>query len=321
MRCPALSELPPPPPGKRGWPWTEGCPPLPDSMPNGRPWPIVSIITPSYNQGSFIEETIRSVLLQGYPNLEYVVVDGGSTDGSTGILCKYERWLSYWVSQPDKGQSDAINIGFREATGEICGWLNSDDVYEPGTLSLAAKYFINTPECSLLYGNGWYVDEQGKKTKPCHWIRPYDRRLFLTTNFILQPAALWRRSVWERTGGLDISYHWAMDWEWLLRATASVRPHYLQVDFARWRIRPDIKTMSGGWARRSEIAEISRKYGGVWQPTYMAYRLDWLVWKLTRNLGNGLLGQMAWCLLAPISWTMKMTVWRGRYLAEMDNKL
>src|SRR5688572_28969334 len=108
MRCPMLSDLPAPPPGKTGWPWTEETFQLPEAMPDGKRWPRISIVTPSYNQGQFIEETIRSVLLQCYPNLEYIVIDGGSTDDSVEIIEKYKSWLTYWVSEPDKGQVDAI---------------------------------------------------------------------------------------------------------------------------------------------------------------------------------------------------------------------
>jgi cellulose synthase/poly-beta-1,6-N-acetylglucosamine synthase-like glycosyltransferase len=110
MRCPTLSDLPPPPPQKTGWPWTEESLQLPDLMPNGSEWPQISIVTPNYNYGQFIEETIRSVLLQGYPNLEYIIIDGASTDNSSEIVQRYESWLSYWISEEDKGQSDAINV-------------------------------------------------------------------------------------------------------------------------------------------------------------------------------------------------------------------
>src|SRR5262245_40106852 len=120
--CPALHDLPAPPPGRDGWPWTDRYPPLPESQLDGRPWPRVTIVTPSYNQGAFLEETIRSVLLQGYPNLEYAIVDGGSNDGSVEIIRKYADWLTFWVSEPDSGQSSAIERGFSQTTGEILGW-------------------------------------------------------------------------------------------------------------------------------------------------------------------------------------------------------
>ena len=142
MRCPTLAELPPPPPGKTGWPWTEECPQLPDAMPDGRPWPRISIVTPSFNQGEYIEETIRSILLQGYPDLEYIVMDGGSTDGAVDVIERYERWLASWRSQPDGAQTQAINAGLARASGELFHFINSDDVLEPEALkavALAAK--------------------------------------------------------------------------------------------------------------------------------------------------------------------------------------
>jgi glycosyltransferase involved in cell wall biosynthesis len=319
MRCPGLHELPPPPPGKSGWPWTEASTAVTETMPDGRSWPKLSIVTPSWNQASFVEETIRSVLLQGYPNLEYIVMDGGSTDESAAIIRKYEPWLAYWVSERDQGQSHAINKGFARATGEIFGWVNSDDLYERNALQRMATYFATTSDCALLYGNGWYVDEAGKKTQLCSWIRPYDRRLFLTVNFILQPAAFWRRSLWERAGELELGHHWAMDWEWLLRASALTQPHYLRVELARWRVRPGIKTYIGGWSRRAEIAEISRKYGGVWQPTHLVYQLDRSVAWIASRFGDRLGGRVARSVLAPVPWLLKKTLWRGRYLGDLSD--
>ena len=315
MPRPALAELPAPPSGKSGWPWTQASKPFPESMPDGRPWPKVSIVTPSWNQAEFLEETIRSVLLQGHPDLEYMVMDGGSSDDSVAVIRKYEPWLTHWVSEPDKGQSHAVNKGFALATGEIRGWLNSDDVYEQDALRHVATHFAQQPACDLVYGNGWYIDEAGSKTEPCSWIRPYDRRLYLTTNFILQPAAFWRRTLWERAGELEIDHHWAMDWEWLLRATALGRPEYIPIDLARWRIRPGIKTLSGGWTRRAEIARISRRYGGIWQPTYLAYQLDDAVRRINDYPGNRLARHLAYCLVAPVPWLLKRTLWRGRYLS------
>src|SRR5262245_47037233 len=128
MQCPKLAELPAPSPGKTGWPWTEESERLPDQMPDGCPWPLISVVTPSLNQGKFIEETIRSVLLQGYPELEYIIIDGGSNDGSVEIIKKYSPWITYWVSEPDGGQSEAINRGLKRASGEFASWINSDDL-------------------------------------------------------------------------------------------------------------------------------------------------------------------------------------------------
>lgn len=313
MQPPSLTELPPPPEGKSGWPWTEASPSLAEISPGDRSWPEVSIVTPSLNQGEFLEETIRSVLLQGYPKLAYYVIDGGSTDRSIETIGKYEAWLAGWVSEPDRGQSEAINKGFARGRGEILGWLNSDDVYEPGALQRVCGYFREHPECELLYGNGWKIDESGKKTRPCDWVRPFDRRLYLNANFILQPAAFWRRALWEQVGELDLVLHWSMDWDWFIRATARTRPHYLPVDLARWRFHPEIKTHAGGRERRAEIAAISRRYGGVWQPTYLVYQLDRLSWWLSDGSSGTVLARAVKALSRPLRWLLKDRLWKGRY--------
>ena len=164
MRCPTLSELPTPPRGKRGWPLTEETPQLPDTMPDGQPWPGVSIVTPSYNQGRFIEETIRSVLLQGYPDLEYIIIDNSSVDNSVEIIRKYEKWLTYWVSEPDKAQSQAINKGFEKATSEIYAWLNSDDYLLKDALKNVAHAYRASPKAGAWRGGSLFVTVDGKKT-------------------------------------------------------------------------------------------------------------------------------------------------------------
>src|SRR5215510_10057630 len=128
MRSPTLTELPPAPPGKTGWPWTEQSRALSDRGGTDDSWPRITIVTPSFNQGQFLEETIRSILLQGYPNLGYFVLDGGSTDGSVEIIEKYSQWIDFWVSEPDRGQSAAINRGLRMGTGAYATWINSDDM-------------------------------------------------------------------------------------------------------------------------------------------------------------------------------------------------
>src|SRR5262245_25235628 len=157
MRCPALAELPPAPPGKSGWPWTIESSRLPVRRADGSAWPKVTIVTPSFNQGQFIEETIRSILLQGYPDLEYMVIDGGSTDDSVEIIRKYERWLNYWATENDRGQAHAINKAISRATGEIFNWINSDDPLLPSALStiasaMSAADLVAAPIC--LFGMG-----------------------------------------------------------------------------------------------------------------------------------------------------------------------
>ncbi len=127
MSCPTLADLPSPPSNQTGWMWNEESSQLPENMPDGHQLPRITIVTPSYNQGQFLEATIRSVLLQGYPNLEYIIIDGGSSDNSVEIIRKYEPWLAYWVSEKDRGQAHAINKGFAHATGSIYAYLNSDD--------------------------------------------------------------------------------------------------------------------------------------------------------------------------------------------------
>src|SRR5262245_48085578 len=150
MRCPTLAELPPPPAGKSGWPWTAETRALPSYRPDGSVWPRLSIVTPSYNQGEFIEETIRSVLLQGYPNLEYIIMDGRSDDNSVDIIKKYEPWLASWSSEKDAGQADAINRGMANASGAYLNWLNSDDALLENCCAFVA-------EIAMLADTPWLI--------------------------------------------------------------------------------------------------------------------------------------------------------------------
>jgi len=228
---PSLADLPPPPPGAAGWPWTEGAEPLPETMADGRLWPRISIVTPSFNQAEYLEETLRSVFLQGYPNLEYLVIDGGSTDGSVEIIERYAPWLSHWVSEPDRGQSEAINKGFSRATGRIFAWLNSDDVYYPGALELAARSLAGRRRKMIIGamqkverqpGGGWRPVRLSSATKgdPLQRYRILKKGPRAEFHFI-QPPMFWTRDLWIRTGGLDERYHYVMDMEWCNRALAA----------------------------------------------------------------------------------------------------
>lgn len=212
IRCPTLAELPELPEGKKGWPWTEETPRLPDSAPDGAPWPKVSIVTPSYNQARFIEETIRSVLLQGYPDLEYIIVDGGSIDGSVDIIKKYEKWLAYWVSEPDKGQSDAINKGWRLAKGDVLAYLNSDDIYMPGAVQTVAAFLSQNPDIAMVYGECNIIDEHSRLKRRFKTADfSIDNVLCGEPNVIPQPSAFVRRTTIDKVGLLDIDMDMAMD--------------------------------------------------------------------------------------------------------------
>ena len=219
MRCPTVKELPSPSPRKTGWPWTEESPRLPATHSDGSPWPRISIITPSYNQGQFLEETIRSVLLQGYPNLEYFIIDGGSKDESVDIIKQYEPWLTYWPSEPDRGQSHAVNKGFAMASGDIVAWLNSDDQYLQGTMKTIAKHAHRHPEAGAWAGGGRRIDPSNGKLI---WERlppglEFSEILGWNEYYLPQPSCFLNRRVLKDDIYLDESYHLQMDFDLWLR--------------------------------------------------------------------------------------------------------
>ena len=224
MRCPTLNELSSPPPGKRGWPWTEESQGVPDAMFDGQPWPKISIVTPSCNQGEFIEETIRSVLLQGYPNLEYIIIDGGSSDGSVAIIDKYSRHVDYWVSERDDGQSEALRRGFARGSGDIFGWINSDDVLASGALQAVANTWICDRPALVAGTVENFVDGQfGKK----HTIFRQQNisfknvlRPWIPTVTCHQPGILFSADLYRKVGGIDPQWHIKMDYDLFLRMLA-----------------------------------------------------------------------------------------------------
>ncbi|HEY3104441.1 MAG TPA: glycosyltransferase family 2 protein [Pyrinomonadaceae bacterium] len=257
MLCPRLDELPPPPAGKTGWPWTAETPPLIARQDSA--WPRITVVTPSFNQGHLIEETIRSVLLQGYPNLEYIIVDGGSTDQTVEIIRRYEKWLAYWVSEPDRGQSHAINKGWERATGEVCAWLNSDDVYLRDTFEHAARAFINEPHICMVYGDAVLIDEASKVDG--HLRTPeFSLRELLQMNFIPQPSTFLRRSVLTRTGLLDQSLHLCMDYDLWLRVALEGKVRHVGKTLSAMRMHAASKTCMQIVKMGVELADIASRF-------------------------------------------------------------
>ncbi len=171
---------------------------------------LVSIVTPSYNQAKYLEQTIQSVLTQNYSNIEYIVIDGGSNDGSVAIIKKYQDKLAYWASEKDNGQAEAINKGFAKATGEVVAWLNSDDYYLPQTIAKAVKIFEENPEVVLAYGNMLAVDENGKTFNALHY-KQLSLEDLICFQIIGQPAVFFRRSALHKTNGLNQNFHFLLD--------------------------------------------------------------------------------------------------------------
>ncbi len=213
--------------------------------------PLVSIVTPSYNQAQFLEQTIQSVLGQDYPHVEYMIVDGGSTDGSVEIIQQYSDRLAWWVSEKDNGQADAINKGLRRANGEIVAWLNSDDVYLPGAIARAVQAFQSHPEAGLVYGFVKAIDEGGQVT---NLLRYGDWGLegLLSFRIIGQPAVFMRRSVLEQAGYLDPSFHFLLDHQLWLRMAHLAAMIYVPETWAAARLHSESKNVAHG-------AEMSRE--------------------------------------------------------------
>jgi glycosyltransferase involved in cell wall biosynthesis len=186
--------------------------------------PAFSIVMPSYNQGALIERSLLSVLNQDYPNLELIVMDGGSKDGTRAVLERYDADITRWVSEPDGGQSAALNKGFRHATGAYVGWLNSDDIYLPGALSFAAEVFERSPEVQVVYGD-WYTLDLDNRIRARYFSLPFSRAQLITEGFFCNAQAMfWRRGLHRRFGEFDARLHYTMDYDLMLRLTGLVAP-------------------------------------------------------------------------------------------------
>jgi len=302
MRSPSLKDLPPPPPGRTGWPWTEECEAFPDLMPDGCTWPRLSIVTPSYNQGEFIEETIRSVLLQGYPHLEYILIDGGSQDSTPDIVRRYEPYLACWVSEPDGGQTDAINKGFARATGDIVAWLNSDDCYVPSTFRNILRWMCPTGGIirPIVYGDCELVDAEGRFITRWHAKPVSTKRLlaFWRGGYLIPQQTVFMSRHTLRDITLDPSLRYAMDWELYLRLSMRYPFFPIPEVLARFRMHGKAKTAGGARRFEHEQIRVSVRY---WRPGLqtLRYRIEYLLSPLV----HGICG-IPWCVRRFLGWLL-----------------
>lgn len=235
-----------------------------------------SIVTPSYNQAEFVEATMESVLGQTYRSFEYIVVDGGSTDGTQEILHEFNDAIDKLIIEPDDGQADAINKGFKYASGEILAYLNSDDYYFKNTLALVEEYFKEHPEVDMIYGDCVFTDENGQFIRYFSEISDFDAdRLLNFSDHIMQPAAFWRKSVFEKYGPFNIDFHYGFDWAfWCELAKNGCRIERVPSVLAANRVYSATKTLSGSGERLKELKCINQQYGTRWlNHAYYSYVL------------------------------------------------
>lgn len=242
--------------------------------------PRISIVTPSFNQGRFLEDCILSVLDQKYPNLEYIIIDGGSSDQSVQIIRSYEDKLASWVSEKDGGQSDGINKGFRKCTGELVAWINADDYYLPGALQIAADAYRSNPSAPFFFGRCLRVDER-MQTKGEYVSAPkliFNREaLILGLNYIAQPATFIRRKDLEAVGYLNAALKWGLDNELWIKLSAIARPAPVEHVLAASREYGETKTSSGMFTRIEELRQLGEQFSGVQMtPGSLCYFIDTL---------------------------------------------
>lgn len=254
--------------------------------------PLVSIVTPSYNQADYLEETIQSVLSQTYPNIEYILVDGASTDGSLEVIKKYTGQLSRWLSEKDKGQTEAINKGFSLAQGEIIGWINSDDTLLPDAVEKAVHFLLAHPQVGLVYGDANYIDEKSRvigKFPAAQTNLPKLRRGYV---HIPQQASFFRKALWDQVGPLDDSFYFAMDYDLWTRLAAVSEIKYIPDTWANFRLHADAKTIAADDRCWPEMLRVHYREGGSkFAPIVLKYQVRKIVaplirWRRKRMFSN-----------------------------------
>lgn len=273
-----LPTLPISPRDKQGWPWTKTTPP--EAIQEGLKYPKISIIIPTYNHGAFIEETLRSIILQNYPKLELIVMDGGSTDNTVEILKKYDEWITIWKSEKDEGQSDAMNKGWRLATGEVIGFINSDDYYEPGIFARVGRYFSSASGADMLMGQTRLVKKDGLEIKvktPC--LRYYQLAILggrypMPNNPV---GYFYDRKIQEAAGDFDVNDHYSMDYRFLLRAfRAAKNITLIKTVFGNYRYDDNSKTFNNaqsgaGVAIREKLQQIAIEESAPFGERFVQY--------------------------------------------------
>jgi glycosyltransferase involved in cell wall biosynthesis len=252
--------------------------------------PKVSIITPSFNQGRYIEATIQSVLAQDYDNIEYIIVDGGSKDESVSIIQKYEQHLAWWVSEKDKGHADALNKGFSRATGDILAWINSDDLYYPGTVSEAVALLKEHPEVGMVYANANFIDQNGQFSGKFAARQTNYKRLLRGSVHIPQATTFYRADVWRAVGLFDLSLFFAFDYEMWVRFAKVSQLLYVPRLWADFRMHDEGKSVINDNRCYPDMLEVHRREGGG--------LFSWL--RLRSFLRRTLYARLSWRLKAKL---------------------